>query len=261
VEWAKLAAQRKPHAMLAASVIGPFAFAAAMRVQSSVPEDTLFGRSVKESGFAAPLVVLGFAGLWLLPVLASSVGGDLFSAEDRYGTWSTVLTRSRSRTEVFAGKLVTALGFSSLTVIVLAFSSVAAGVLVIGHQPLIDLSGSLLSPAYALGRVTLAWASVLPPLYGFTAIAVLVSVATRSGVAGIGCPVLLALVMQLYAFVDGPEMIRRVLVTTGFSAWHGLLTQPPFYRPLVQATAVSAAYAVLCLVVAHRVLMRRDIGA
>ena len=53
--------------------------------------------TVTDSGFAVPLVVLGFAALWVFPVLASIVGGDLFSSEDRYGTWTTVLTRSRSR--------------------------------------------------------------------------------------------------------------------------------------------------------------------
>jgi ABC-2 type transport system permease protein len=102
VECSKLAAQSKARVVLATCIAGPFAFATAMRVQSSVPEDTLLGRSVKESGFAAPLVVLGFAALWVFPVLTSVVGGDLFSAEDRYGTWATVRTRSRSRADVFA---------------------------------------------------------------------------------------------------------------------------------------------------------------
>src|SRR5262249_45490872 len=97
VECAKLSRQIKVQAALAACAAGPFAFAAAVRVQSSMPEDTLFGRAVKESGFALPLVVLGFAALWVFPVLTSVVGGDVFSAEDRFGTWKTVLTRSRSR--------------------------------------------------------------------------------------------------------------------------------------------------------------------
>ena len=77
-----------------------------MRIQSLTPEDTLFGRAVNESGFATPLVVLGFATLWLLPVLASVAGGDVFASEDRDGTWATLFTRSRSRAEVFAGKLL-----------------------------------------------------------------------------------------------------------------------------------------------------------
>jgi len=260
VEWSKLAAQPKARVVLATCIAGPFAFATAMRVQSSVPEDTLFGRSVKESGFAAPLVVLGFAALWVFPVLTSIVGGDLFSAEDRYGTWATVLTRSRSRAEVFAGKAVTALVFSALAVAALAVSSVAAGTLVVGAQPLVDLSGVLLPPAHALVRVALAWTSVLPPAFGFTAVAVLLSVATRSSAAGIGLPVVAGLAMQLYAYVDGPESVRRLLITSVFGAWHGLLTQPPYYRPLVDGVMVSGAYVVVCFVIAYWILRRRDIG-
>jgi ABC-2 type transport system permease protein len=260
VECSKLRVQPKARVLLAACMAGPFGFAAAMRLQSIVPEDTLFGRSVKESGFATPLVVLGFAALWIFPVLASVVGGDLFSAEDRYGTWPTLLTRSCSRGEVFAGKVLTALGFSSLAVAALAVSSVAAGVLVVGPQPLIDLSGAMLSPPQALVRVALAWTSVLAPTFGFTAVAVLLSVATRSSAAGIGLPVVAGLAMQLYAYVDGPEAVRRLLIASAFGAWHGLLTEHPYYRPLVYGTAVSGGYVVVCLVVAHRMLRRRDIG-
>src|SRR5262245_55116846 len=168
VECEKLAAQIKSRLVLAVCLIGPFAFAAAIAVQSSLPEDTLFGRVVKESGFAVPLVILGFAALWGFPVLTSVVGGDLFSAEDRYGTWTTLLTRSRSRSELFAGKILTALGFSLLAILVLAASSIAAGVMIIGTQPIINLSGVPLAPGAALNRVALAWISVLPPAFAFT---------------------------------------------------------------------------------------------
>jgi ABC-2 type transport system permease protein len=260
VECSKLVAQVPVRIVLAACVASPFAFAAAIRVQSSVPTDTLFGRSVTDSGFAVPLVVLGFAALWACPVLGSIVGGDVFSAEDRYGTWTTVLTRSRSRTEVFAGKVLAALGFSAVAVATLAVSSVAAGFLAIGRQPLIDLSGGLLPPAQALVRVACAWLSVLPPTLGFTALAVLVSVSTRSSAAGIGLPVAAGLVMQLYAFVDGPEAARRLLITSAFGAWHGLVTEPRYYGPLVHGTAVSCAYLIVCLAAAHRMLRQRDIG-
>ena len=261
VECAKLAAQLKARLVLVVCVAGPFVFAAVMRLQESLPTDTLFGRTVKDSGFAVSLVVLGFAALWAFPVLASMIGGDLFSAEDRYGTWATVLTRSRSRVEVFAGKALTALGFSSLAVMALAASSVVAGALVIGAQPLINLSGLQIPSATALSQVTLAWLSVLPPALGFTALAVLLSIATRSSVAGVGLPVVAGLTMQLSTLVDGPEPVRRLLMTSAFGAWHGLLTEPPFYRPLIHGTVVSGLYFVVCLAIAYRLMRRRDIGA
>lgn len=260
VECSKLLAQVKAQVLLAICVIAPFAFAIAMRVQSSMPTDTLFGRAANESGFAVSLVVLGFAGLWAFPVLTGVVGGDLFSAEDRYGTWATVLTRSRSRAEIFAGKTLTAIGFSLLAIVLLAASSLAAGVLVIGHAPLVDLSGVLLQPEQAFPRVVLAWASVLPPALGFTALGILLSVATRNSAAGIGLPVVIGLVMQLIAFVDGPEATRRLLITYAFGGWHGLLFEPAFYGPLVHGTAVSVVYLIVCLAIAHRLLQQREIG-
>jgi ABC-2 type transport system permease protein len=260
VECSKLSAQIKTRATLVACATAPFVFAAIMRVQNSLPEDTLFGRSVKESGFALPLVVLGFAALWVLPVLTSIVGGDVFSAEDRYGTWKTILTRSCRRSEVFAGKVLAAFGFSFLATVVLAISSVAAGLFVIGAAPLVSLSGSQLLPSHALTRVALAWISVLPPVFGMTAFALLLSVATRNSAAGIGLPVVVALTMQLYALVDGPEIVRRLLVTSGFNAWRGLLVQPSFHGPLTYSAVVSSVYVVASLAIAYGLLKRRDVA-
>jgi len=261
VECAKLARQVKVQVVLGACVAGPFAFAAALRVQSSMPEDTLFGRAVTDSGFALSLVVLGFAALWVLPVLTSIVGGDVFSADDRFGTWKTLLTRSRSRSEVFAGKVIAAMTFSVLALAVLAASSVVAGMFVIGSGPLITLSGTLLPAPRALARVALAWISVLPPMIGLTALAVALSVASRNSGAGIGLPVLAALTMQLYALVDGPEFARRVLITSALGAWHGLLAEPPYHGPFVYGATVSGAYALVSLAIAYRMLLRRDIAA
>jgi ABC-2 type transport system permease protein len=259
VEWSKLMAQLKVRIVLAACALSPFAFAVAMRVQSNAPSDTLFGRAVAESGFAVPLVVLGFAALWAFPVLATIVSGDLFSSEDRYGTWTMVLTRSRSRPEMFAGKVLTALAFSGIAVVTLAVSSVTAGAFVIGRQPVVDLSGVARAPSEAVARIALAWISVLAPSLAISAVAILVSVATRSSAAGIGLPVILALAMQLCAFVDGPDVVRRLLITTAFDAWHGLMTEPPYFKPLVYGAAVSGSYLVVCLSAAYRLIRKRDI--
>jgi ABC-type multidrug transport system ATPase subunit/ABC-type transport system involved in multi-copper enzyme maturation permease subunit len=260
VEHTKLRSQLKVGATLAVCLLGPFAFAVAMRVQSAVPEDTLFGRWAKASGFALPLVVLGFAALWAFPALTSVVAGDLFSAEDRYGTWPNLLTRSRTRGEIFAGKVLAGLTFSLAAACVLAVSSTAAGVLVIGRQPLVGLSGTLLPPGSLLGLTACAWLSILPPVFAFTMLALLLSARTRSGAAGIGLPVLIAFVMQLSSYVNGPSVIQRVLLTPPFVAWHGLFTEPRYYGPLLEGTATSGAYFVVCLAAAYLLLRRREPG-
>lgn len=260
VECARLRAQGRAQVVLACCAAGPWLFALVMRIQHSLPEDTLFGRALLDSGFALPLFILGFAGLWLFPVLAAIVAGDLFSGEDRHGTWAMVLTRGRSRMEIYTGKVAIALAFAALAVAALGASSLGAGLVVVGNGPVVDLSGALLPPGRAVARVGLAWASVLPPTCGFTALAVLVSIATRSSAAGTGLPVLTALVMQLAGLVDGPAGIRRVLLTSAFGAWHGLVQEHPFHGPLIDGLIVSGAVGAACLAAGYRLFARRDIG-
>lgn len=258
-ETLKLSAQSKTRALLMACIVAPFLLAAVLIVQSTTPDDTLFGRSSKDSGYAMALLVLAFGAFWPFSVLTSVVAGDLFAAEDRHRTWATLLTRTRSRADVFWGKVITGLGASALAVIGLGASSVVAGVLIIGNHPLIDLSGMQRPPADAARLVALAWLTALPPALAFSGVAMLLSIATRNGAAGIGIPVVLGLLMQVYAFVDGPELVRRLLLTTAYGDWHGLLTVPSFTAPLWRGIAISAGYLLVSLALAYRLMMRRDI--
>ena len=123
-------------------LLGPFAFAVLLRVQSGTPSDALFGVWVHTSGFAVSLVVLGFAANWGFPIVAGALAGDLFASEDRLGTWPTILTRSRSLEEVFAGKVLAAATFRAIgSGVLLAVSSLAAGLSLVGAQPMVDLAG------------------------------------------------------------------------------------------------------------------------
>lgn len=130
---------------------------AVVRWCGTVPADTLLGVWVHTSGFAVALVVLGFAGSWGFPVLAGVLAGDLFSSEDRYGTWKTILTRSCERKDLFAGKVLAASTFSVALVLVATLSSVVAGLLLTGDQPLVGLGGTVLGSARCLGLVLASW--------------------------------------------------------------------------------------------------------
>lgn len=260
VEWRKALAQWQYRLVLIVCAAAPFVFVLALRAQSTVPSDTLFGRLAAESGLATPLVVLGFAGLWGLPVVAAAAGGDMFASEDRYRTWASALTRSRGRAEVFAAKTIVACGIAVFAVLLLGVSAVAAGALAVGTQPLIGLSGALLTPGDALVRIALAWFSVLPPCVAITAAAIFISITTRSSVAGVGIPVFAALVLQLAALADAPALLRALVPTAAFEGWHGLLVEPAFYGPLLYGTAVNLAIAGVLIALSRRIFLRRDVA-
>ena len=258
-ELRKLLAQWRVRLALAVCALGPLLLAVVLQAQTGLPKDTLFGRHVHESGLAIPLLVLGFAGTWAFPLLTSLVAGDIFSAEDGHGTWAALLTRSRTRAEVFTGKVVAAVLSALVLVTVTAVSSVVAGVLVVGAHPLIGLSGTEIDPGRATVLVLLSWACAVPPLVGFTALAILLSVVTRSSVVGIGGPVVLALLMQLLGLLGGLGRGAGILLTTPFAAWHGLVRDDPYYGPIWQGALVSLVWILACLVPARAVLLRRDV--
>jgi hypothetical protein len=66
--------------------------------------------------------------------------------------------------------------------------------------------------------------------------------------------------MGLGSLVNGPEVVRRVLLTSPFLSWHGLFTEPRFYGPLVHGAETSMVYFAGCLAGAYMMLRGRDMG-
>jgi ABC-2 type transport system permease protein len=258
VEQRKLLAQLATRVLVLVCALGPFAFGGVLSLQSGVPADTLLGVWVHSSGYAISFVVLGFGGYLGFPVLAGVLAGDMFSSEDRYGTWKSVLTRSRSRGELFAGKCLALLALTAGLLAIAAVSSLISGLVFTGDQPMVGLGGSALSSGQALWLTVVSWLLSLPPLLAFASIAVLLSVASRNGIVGVLGPVLVALVMQLLALVGSGSWMHVLLVASAFADWHGLLGDPRFYAPTLIGSAISLLWIVACLGGAWLILRRRD---
>jgi ABC-2 type transport system permease protein len=257
VETAKLGEQLALRVLLAACVLAPLGFALVMRIQSTVPADTLFGRWAATTGFATSLTVLGFAGTFALPVVAGIIAGDLFASEDRYGTWKTILTRSSTRADVFAGKAVAAAGCTVLAVGALALSSLVSGVLLVGSSPLVGLSGQLVPSGRASVLVLVSWASTLLPTLAYVALGLLLSITSRSAIVGVLGPAVVGVSMQLLSLVGPGEIVRVLLPSTPFEAWHGLFVEPAHIGPLVQGQLTSLVFIAVLLSVAWAIVRRR----
>ena len=113
----KLLAQKRTYlGLLAATVIPIIASSSCSRSSpGSGPSDVPLGRYLRDTGLSAvPFVVLFFMSIWGLPgLLTALVAGDIVASESHNGTLKTILTRSRDRGEVFAGK---ALATASYTI-------------------------------------------------------------------------------------------------------------------------------------------------
>ena len=258
VELAKLAVLPTTRIVLGVCLLAPLGFALVMRVQSAVPADTLFGRWAAASGFATSLTMLGFAGTWGLPILAGLIGGDSFSSEDRHGTWKTLLTRSCARGHIFLGKSLAVTALAVAALVVLALSSVVSAVALVGTDPLVGLSGQLVPAGDAARLVLASWGFMVLPMLVFVALAVFLSVVSRSGVVGVLGPAVIGLVLQLLSLLGSGEVVRAILPSTPFDAWHGLFTTPRHYDPLLRGAIASIAWIMLLAAASRSALRRRD---
>ncbi|CAL9344864.1 hypothetical protein SUDANB178_00344 [Streptomyces sp. enrichment culture] len=257
-EVVKLVAQWRVRLLVLACWIAPALFVAGVTEQSTLPTDTLFGRWMHATGWAGPLVTLGFAGTWALPLLTSVVAGDVFASEDRLGTWRHLLVVVRSPRRIFAAKALAGLTVILLLVAGLAVSSTVGGLLAVGGQPLVGLDGRLLAPGDAAVKVLLAWVCVLAPTLALAGIGFLGSVALGRSPMGLLLPALVALAMQLARMLPLPVAVRLALPGDAFVDWKGLFTSPAQLTPLLIGIAVSLVWAVAATALAYVLFLRRD---
>jgi ABC-2 type transport system permease protein len=257
-ELVKLLAHWRVRILIGLCWIGPAVTVVVVSGQSTLPADTLFGREMRATGWAGALVVLSFAGSWFFPLLTSVIAGDVFSSEDRLGTWRHLLVAVRSPRRIFMAKSLASLTVLLMCVPGLAVSGIVGG-LVVGSRPLTGLDGHLLSPADAAGKLLLAWLCVLAPILAFAAIGLLASVIFGRSPIGLLLAAFGGLGMQLASQVlPMPVAVRLALPSFAFLSWNGLFTSPPMLGPILTGIAVSLAWAVAATALAYVLFMRRD---
>lgn len=259
-EVAKLVAQKRTYLGLGSAMLVPVVFVSVLLLQKGGPNDIPLGRYVRDTGLAVPFVVLFFMSIWGLPLITALVAGDIVAAESHNGTLKTILTRSRGRGEVFAGKVLAALAYTAVAVFAMGTVAVVAGSLAWGFHPLTSLSGTRVAAGHGLLLLAASLGIYVLPLAGIAAFGLLLSTVTRNSAAAVVGTLMWALVMQLLGVLPGTESIRPYLLGTQFEAWHGLLRVPADLVPIGRAAWVCALYIVVPLVVAWVVFVRRDVA-
>ncbi|HET9170908.1 MAG TPA: ABC transporter permease [Actinospica sp.] len=238
--------------------LGPGLLIFAIKQQATLPSDTLFGRWMHASGWAAALVGLGLSGTWGLPLVTSLVSGDVFASEDRIGTWRHLLVAVRSPRRIFAAKALASLTALLVLMVGLAASSILGGVLAVGNTTMVGVDGHAISPADAVGGVLIAWAAALAPTLALAAIGLLGSVALGRSPMGLLLPMIVAFGMQLAQMLPLPVPLRLALPGYAYISWNGLFAEPRQVGPLLIGVAVSLVWAIAATALAYAIFLRRD---
>jgi ABC-2 type transport system permease protein len=241
-------------------MIVPVIFVVVLQLQSGGPNDVPLGRYIRDSGIVTPLVVLLFMSIWGFPLITALVAGDIVASETHNGTLKTILTRSRERGQVFAGKAMATLTYTFAIVVLMGVVGVVAGSAAFGFHSFTSLSGTPVSAGRGLGLMFASLLVYVPPLAGIAAFGLLLSTVTRNSAASVVGTLMFALFMQLLGVLPGTQAIRPYLLGTQFDAWHGFLRTPTDWTPVIRAIWLSALYIVLPTTAAYLVFLRRDVA-
>jgi ABC-2 type transport system permease protein len=259
-EIRKLVSLKRTYLGLGAAVVFPLIFVVALALEPGQPNDVAFGRYVRDSGFAVPLVMLLFGSIWFMPLVTALVAGDIVATEDANGTLKTILTRSVSRAQVFWAKVAAAVSYAALGVLVFALTGLIGGAIESGLNPLVTLSGTTISVGRAFVLEGLGFAVYLMPVLAVAAVGILLSTVTRNSAAAVVGTLMFSLLLQLTQIVPGLDGIQPYLLPRQFNAWQGLLREPADTGPIVRAAWVCGIHTVIALAAAWAVFRRRDVA-
>ena len=259
-ELLKLLAQKRTYLGLSVAVLVPLIFTFVLIIKPGGPNDIPLGRYIRETGLALPFVVLFFMSIWAFPLITALVAGDIIASESHNGTLKTILTRSRDRGQIYAGKVLAAFTYTAVVVLAMGVVAVTAASIEWGFNPLTSLSGTTVSAQHALGLLAASLAIYAWPMAAIAAFGIFLSTVTRNSAAAVVGTLMWALFMQLLGVLPGIESIRPYLFGEQFQAWHGFLRTPADWTPVVRALWVCALYVTVPLAAGYLVFVRRDVA-
>ncbi|MGO8907249.1 MAG: ABC transporter permease [Solirubrobacteraceae bacterium] len=263
-ELRKLASQKRTYLGIGLAAILPVIFVVVQNVHQHQGQghggENVFFSEITQSGLATPVLMLLFMSVFMLPLIAALVAGDIVANEDGNGTLKTILTRSVDRGQVIAAKALAAITYAVIAVYVSAVVATAAGVASWGFKSITTFSGTVVPAPKGLLLVFAANACYLIPLLAVTCIGVLLSTATRNSAASVVGTLGVVILLLIVAQIPGLEGIRPYLLTEQFENWHGLLRTPTDWAPIAHSAWVCALYALPALFAAYLVFLRRDVA-
>jgi ABC-2 type transport system permease protein len=259
-EILKLLAQKRTYLGLGVAILVPLIFTFVLIIKPGGPNDIPLGRYIRQTGLALPFVVLFFMSIWAFPLITALVAGDIVASESHNGTLKTILTRSRNRGQIYAGKVLAAFTYTAFVLLAMGTVAVLAASIEWGFNPLTSLSGTTISAGHALGLLAASLAIYAWPMAAIAAFGLFLSTITRNSAAAVVGTLMWALFMQLLGVLPGTESIRPYLLGEQFQAWHGFLRTPADWTPVVRALWVCAIYVTVPVAAGYLVFLRRDVA-
>jgi ABC-2 type transport system permease protein len=210
-------------------------------------------------GLNFALCCLAFSAGFLLVVVVALFSGDTVASEASWGSLRYLLAVPVPRARLLAVKLIVALLYSLLALVILGGTALLAGTLRYGWHPLGSTIAASIPPGAGVLRLLGILAYLAVTLLVVAGLAFLLSVSTDAALGAVGGAVLLWIMSSILDQITALGGLRDVLPTHYSDAWLGLLSTPPQVDDLVKGAITAVCYATLFWSLAFWRFTRKDI--
>jgi ABC-type transport system involved in multi-copper enzyme maturation permease subunit len=196
---------------------------------------------------------------FLLVVAVALFCGDTVASEAGWASLRYLLAAPVPRTRLLRQKLIVALGFSALSIIVLPLMALLAGTIVFGWSDVTLPTGGTIPAGSALPRMAIVVGYALIAQLVVAALAFLLSVTTDSPLGAVGGAVGLVIVSDILDAVTALGHWRDFLPTHWAFSWLDALQPQLNWTGMIKGTGLSVAYASVLLAFAVRRFRTKDI--
>jgi len=210
-------------------------------------------------GLNFALFCLAVSAGFLLVVVVALFCGDPVASEASWGSLRYLLAIPVPRVRLLAVKLVVALAYSLLALLILTATGLLVGTLRYGWHPLGSTVAAAIPPGQGVLRLLGVVGYLAVILMVVAGLAFLLSTLTDAALGAVGGAVLLWILSSILDQITALGSIRVGLPTHYSDAWLGLLSTPPQIDDLVKGAIAAVVYATLFWSLAFWRFTRKDI--
>lgn len=264
-EWRRQASRRRTQLALGCMVLLPLIVLTAFQFDSGDDDDNgrgEFGSLIEfatSGGLNFTLFSLFVSASFLLVVVVALFFGDTVASEASWGSLRYLLAVPVPRARLLAVKLVVALGYSVLSLVLLAGTALLAGTLRYGWSPLRSTVAAQIPAGEGLLRLLAILGYLTVVLLIVASLASLLSVSTDAALGAVGGAVLLWILSSILDQITALGVLRDFLPTHYSTAWLGLLSTPVQTGDVVKGTISAVCYATIFWGLAFWRFTRKDV--
>jgi ABC-2 type transport system permease protein len=223
------------------------------------------------SGISVPVIALASTMKFFLPLAVAVFAGESVAGDAGWGSLRYALARPVSRTRYLLSKLVVALGFSIVAVVLVPLAALVAGTVAFGWHPFTAIDGGASTAVHstivtfasgaALVRLGIGTAYVAAGMMSIFAFAFLLSTLTTRPFAAVAGGVGLTIVSRVLNadYLPGVAVLNHWMPNNDVDLWQHFFQEPSQTTGMSHFLVLQLIYAGVFLAIAWWWFDRKDI--